>query len=281
MTDINRNALYIAQECMKAGMTMAGAAGVLKNVEAEGVWDSGNLEDSFNIKHGISDAQYVREVDAGQRDFIDGMGFGLIQWTFWSRKRDLLAFARARGVSVSDFRMQVAFLIQEMRKDFPAVWNLCCSSDDAAKCCHDICRYYENPYNAEAEANSRAADVGKWYSFIRAALSSGLTAETPKEQTDEQAGKQEEAAMVDDEGIPIPKTWPPRTVDSHCSGWPETWMLQAMLKCRGYNTVPDGVWGSVLTDKVRLFQQENGLTADGIVGPKTWQRLGLDKTVLK
>ena len=35
MTDINRKALYIAQECLKAGMTVAGAAGVLANVAAE------------------------------------------------------------------------------------------------------------------------------------------------------------------------------------------------------------------------------------------------------
>ena len=34
MTDKNRNALYIAKECMAAGMTAAGAAGVLKNVDA-------------------------------------------------------------------------------------------------------------------------------------------------------------------------------------------------------------------------------------------------------
>lgn len=272
MTDINRNALYIAQECMKAGMTMAGAAGVLKNVEAEGVWDSGNLEDSFNIRHGISDAQYVREVDAGQRDFIDGMGFGLIQWTFWSRKRDLLAFARARGVSISDFKMQVAFLIYEMRKDFPAVWNLCCSSDDAALCCHDICRYYENPQNAEAEANRRAADVGKWYSFIQSVLSSVLAAEPTKT---------EEANRTDDEGIPIPKTWPPRTIDRHCSGWPEVWLLQAMLKCRGFNVLTDGIWTEELTRAVKILQGASGLMADGIVGPRTWQRLGLDKTLFE
>lgn len=271
MTEVNRCALYIAQECMKAGMTAAGAAGVLKNVEAEGVWDSGNLEDSFNRRYGISDAQYVREVDAGQRDFIDGMGFGLIQWTFWSRKRDLLAFARARGVSIADFNMQVAFLIQEMRKDFSTVWNLCCSSNDPAKCCHDICRYYENPDDAENEANRRAADVGKWYSFVQAALSSGLTVQAPMTETTEGAAAAE--PELDEDGIPIEKTWPPRTIDSHCSGWPEVWLLQAILKCRGYNTLIDGIWGSALTDKFKQFQQEHGLDPDAVAGPMSWAEL--------
>ena len=264
MTDINRNALYIAQECMAAGMTAAGAAGVLKNVDAEGVWDSGNLEDSYNRKYGISDAQYAREVDAGQRDFIDGMGFGIVQWTFWSRKRDLLAFARARGVSIADFKMQVAFLLYEMKKDFRTVWDLCCSSNDPAKCCHDICRYYENPFDAENEANRRAADVGRWYSFVQSMQHSGLAVEAPKEP---------EVVEVDDEGIPIPQTWPPRVIDEHCTGWAEVWLLQALLKCRGYNVLVDGIWGTLLTDKVKQFQKENGLEPDGAVGPLSWAKL--------
>lgn len=271
MTEVNRCALYIAQECMAAGMTAAGAAGVLKNVDAEGVWDSGNLEDSFNQKYGISDTQYVREVDAGQRNFIDGMGFGLVQWTFWSRKRDLLAFARARGVSIADFKMQVAFLIYEMRKDFRTVWDLCCSSNDPAKCCHDICLYYENPSDAENESDRRAADVGRWYSFVQAALSSGLTVEAPATETAASAAPEPE---LDEDGIPIEKTWPPRTIQKdRCSGWPEVWLLQAALHCRGYNVVKNGDFGEKLEEKVVKFQREHGLDDDGIVGPMTWAAL--------
>ena len=35
----------------------------------------------------------------------------------------------------------------------------------------------------------------------------------------------------------------------------------------------DGIFGSETENAVRQFQQENGLTADGIVGPKTWTKL--------
>lgn len=164
---IEEKARYIASKCIKAGMTPAGAAGVLGNVDAEGVWDSGNLEDSYNAKLGVSDAQYVREVDSGLRNFIEGCGFGLIQWTFGSRKQDLLKFAKSRGVSIADFDMQIDFMLYEMKRDFPAVWDLCCTSGDPAKCCHDICRYYENPSNAEAESNKRAANVSKWYNLVK------------------------------------------------------------------------------------------------------------------
>jgi peptidoglycan hydrolase-like protein with peptidoglycan-binding domain len=69
------------------------------------------------------------------------------------------------------------------------------------------------------------------------------------------------------------ETWPPRVIDEHCSGWAEVWLLQSLLKCRGYNVLVDGIWGSLLTGKVKQFQQEHGLDADGAVGPMSWAKL--------
>ena len=274
MTDVQNKALYIAEQCRKAGMTLAGAAGVLKNIEAEGVWDSGNLEDRFNQKLGVSDAQYVREVDAGTRNFIDGTGFGLIQWTFWSRKRDLLQFARQRGVSIADFKMQVDFLIEEMRRDFPKVWELCCSSNDPVKCCHDVCRYYENPKDAANEAKRRANDVGKWYDFLVSAMQEG------KESTIQEQNQEPKQEATDDEGIPIPRTWPPRTIDrTHCDGWPEIKLMQSLLALQGYGILIDGIFGTSTEAQLRAFQSSVGIAADGVCGPDSYIALGISKTV--
>lgn len=38
---------------------------------------------------------------------------------------------------------------------------------------------------------------------------------------------------------------------------------------------PDGLWGSVTTECVRRWQEDHGLTADGIVGMKTLAKMGL------
>ncbi|TAE59361.1 MAG: cell wall hydrolase [Nostocales cyanobacterium] len=38
-------------------------------------------------------------------------------------------------------------------------------------------------------------------------------------------------------------------------------------------TVPDGIYGRNTEAAIKKFQQQNGLTADGIVGPMTWQKL--------
>jgi N-acetylmuramoyl-L-alanine amidase len=50
--------------------------------------------------------------------------------------------------------------------------------------------------------------------------------------------------------------------------------LQAALKLLGYYTgTVDGIYGESTAIAVTQFQRSAGLTADGIVGPATWQRL--------
>lgn len=52
--------------------------------------------------------------------------------------------------------------------------------------------------------------------------------------------------------------------------------LQERLIAQGYSLSPygaDGYFGAVTQEAVRLFQQQHGLAADGIAGPKTWTAL--------
>ena len=51
----------------------------------------------------------------------DGAGYGLAQWTYWSRKEALLAYVRAAGRSVGDLETQLGFLIQELAGSFKGV----------------------------------------------------------------------------------------------------------------------------------------------------------------
>ncbi|MCL1919068.1 MAG: N-acetylmuramoyl-L-alanine amidase [Peptococcaceae bacterium] len=53
-----------------------------------------------------------------------------------------------------------------------------------------------------------------------------------------------------------------------------TYLIQAALYTRGYTSViPDGVFGPGTETAVRAFQRDQGLAADGIVGPNTQDRL--------
>ena len=56
--------------------------------------------------------------------------------------------------------------------------------------------------------------------------------------------------------------------------------LQRRLKQWGYyNGAVDGIYGKGTVEAVKLFQQKNGLTPDGIAGLETYKALGMNDSV--
>ena len=53
--------------------------------------------------------------------------------------------------------------------------------------------------------------------------------------------------------------------------------LQNALNELGYELDVDGDFGSGTEEAVIHFQRENGLAADGVVGPNTWAALGIEQ----
>jgi peptidoglycan L-alanyl-D-glutamate endopeptidase CwlK len=53
-----------------------------------------------------------------------------------------------------------------------------------------------------------------------------------------------------------------------------TWLIQAMLSIKGYSTNGiDGIYGNGTYNAIKTFQRNNGLSADGIVGKNTFEKL--------
>ena len=50
--------------------------------------------------------------------------------------------------------------------------------------------------------------------------------------------------------------------------------LQQLLNSKGYNLSVDGIFGDKTLAAVKSWQQKNGYTVDGLVGPNTLRRLG-------
>lgn len=94
-----------------------GTAGVMGNLQAESGLNPRNLQNSFEAKLGYTDDSYTEAVDSGKYGgfVFDGAGYGLAQWTYWSRKTRLLAMARERSTSIGDLDTQLDVLWAELQ----------------------------------------------------------------------------------------------------------------------------------------------------------------------
>lgn len=99
-----------------AGLNDFGVAGLMGNLFAESGLNPKNLQNTYEKKLGMTDEEYTAAVDSGSySNFVkDSAGYGLAQWTYWSRKDALLASCKAAGASVGDMDAQLNFLLKEL-----------------------------------------------------------------------------------------------------------------------------------------------------------------------
>lgn len=68
-----------------AGLNDFGVAGLMGNLFAESGLNPKNLQNTYEKKLGMTDAEYTAAVDSGSySNFVkDSAGYGLAQWTYW------------------------------------------------------------------------------------------------------------------------------------------------------------------------------------------------------
>lgn len=176
------NAQKIWGRLISAGLTEAGAAGLMGNLYAESGLRPDNLQNSCEKRLVYSDSDYTAAVDCGvYTGFVtDGAGYGLAQWTYPSRKAALLAYARARGRSIGDLDMQVGYLLQELQSLFPAVLRLLRTTDSFLDASNIVLLEFERPAN-KSVANC-ARRVGFAQEFYDKFTKKGERPMTPQER---------------------------------------------------------------------------------------------------
>lgn len=245
----------MSKETIRAGLLARGysekaTAAIMGNMVAESALKSNNVEDRCPYQ----DEYYTALVDSGGmswESFIrDTYGYGLCQWTWWSRKDGLLDLARSRGVSIADEETQLDYIGIELHRDFPDVLACLMGDGSVAEMTACFMRRFENP------ATQSAAAI-----HFRVDLAEEIYEEMLREDGPSEAPTPAEAY------------WPPRMVDKGMSG-PDVCVLQALLTARGYYTA--GISGTIdeTTDQaIRAYQRDAGLAADGVAGPKTWESI--------
>ena len=142
-----------------------GAAGLMGNLYAESGLNPVNLQNTHERKLGLSDKEYTQQVDFGlYADFVhDGAGYGLAQWTFWSRKQNLLAFAKSREKSIGDLETQLEFLWKELTESYASLAQMLLSAGSVRAASDAVLLQFERPADQSETAKARRAAYGQKY----------------------------------------------------------------------------------------------------------------------
>lgn len=141
-----------------------GTAGLMGNLYAESALKPTNLQQTYEKKLGFSDAQYTAKVDDGSyTNFVkDSAGYGLAQWTYWSRKQALYQFAKAAGKSIGDLQMQLDFLWNEIQ-GYTSVLNTLKTAKSVKAASDAVLTQYERPADQSDAVKNKRAGYGQGY----------------------------------------------------------------------------------------------------------------------
>ena len=146
----------------RKGLNAYAVAGLMGNLYAESALRPNNLQNSFEGKLGLSDKGYTTAVNNGSyKNFArDGAGYGLAQWTWHTRKQNLLNYAKAQGKSIDDLQMQLGFLWQELQGYSKSMAAL--KAGKSIKAVSDvILTDFEKPADQSSSVKNRRANFGR------------------------------------------------------------------------------------------------------------------------
>ena len=171
-----------------------GAAGLMGNLYAESALNPRNLQQNFEKKLGMTDDSYTAAVDSGAyANFVhDGAGYGLAQWTYWTRKDCLLAYARACNASIGDLDMQLDFLALELRTNYSGVLDALRSAKSVRAASDAMLLHYERPKDQSEKVSVKRAGFGQRYYDTYAA--------NAKKESDTMATVKLGSARIDENG---------------------------------------------------------------------------------
>lgn len=146
------------------GLNDYAVAGIMGNLYAESALNPKNLQQTCEKKLGYTDDSYTAAVDNGSyTNFVkDSAGYGLAQWTYWSRKQNLLDYAKAAGKSIGDLTMQLGFLWQELQ-GYKGVMQVLNSATSVLEASNVVLTQYERPADTGTTVQSKRAGYGQQY----------------------------------------------------------------------------------------------------------------------
>lgn len=158
------------------GLNAYAVAGIMGNLQAESALNPQNLQNTYEKKLGYTDSTYTQAVDNGTyTNFVkDSAGYGLAQWTYWSRKQALLQYAQSAKKSIGDLTMQLEFLWKELQ-GYTSVMKTLKSATSVRQASDAILTGYEKPANQGESVKTKRAGYGQTFYDKYASTSTGTT----------------------------------------------------------------------------------------------------------
>lgn len=146
------------------GLNDFAIAGLMGNLYAESGLRSNNLQNTYEKSLGMTDEQYTKAVDAGTyANFVnDSAGYGLAQWTYWSRKEALLKFTKEAKASIGDLDTQLAYLWKELQ-GYANTIKVLKSATSVRQASDVVLLEYERPADQSEAVKVKRAQYGQGY----------------------------------------------------------------------------------------------------------------------
>ena len=143
---------------VNAGLTKAGAAGLMGNLKGESGVKSVYYENSYKKRIGMTDQEYVDKVNNGEYseyNFVhDNVGFGIALWTYHTRKQNLYNACHGK---IGDLNCQLEYLVKELKTYYSTLYRTLTSSNDIIVCTRKVVLTFERAsYNVQKRRISYA-----------------------------------------------------------------------------------------------------------------------------
>lgn len=124
-----------------------GVSGLMGNLFSESGLRPENLQNTFEKILGMTDAQYTDGVNNGTyTNFVhDSAGYGLAQWTFWSRKDALQKYAKDHRKLINDLDMQLEYLWIELNTKYKGTLNILLRATSVKEASDEVLLHFEHP----------------------------------------------------------------------------------------------------------------------------------------
>lgn len=126
-----------------------GVAGLIGNLFGESTLRPENLENIYEKRWKTSDAAYTDAINNGtytrEQFKNDKGGYGIAQWTFWSRKEGLYDYAKQLGVLINDLNMQLNYLWIELTTKYTTTLDVLYNAKSVKEASDEVLVHFEHP----------------------------------------------------------------------------------------------------------------------------------------